>query len=269
MTVSGLGVGHFEDAGDAAHDRGAAAGFEVFLVLGAGLAQMHLAVDDAGQDVQARAVDRFRPPGAVEMADPGDAAAGDGDVAEAGAVVIDDGAALQDQIRPCDGMGFLDCACAAYVNVDGRRSNKDAQTVFSLPESCRTGRSCGSTGPDAEHFLHNLLTADIEGLAPGRRAYAALLTPQGKILFDFFVLQRRRRLSASTAPPRRSAELDQAAGLLQAAGQGRRSPRGRSGGRRFAGAARAGAGAMPIRASPHIGLADDCGAKAACRWRRL
>ena len=55
----GLGVGHFEDAGDAAHDRGAAAGFEVFLVLGAGLAQMHLGVDDAGQDVKPGAIDDF------------------------------------------------------------------------------------------------------------------------------------------------------------------------------------------------------------------
>ncbi|MBC8036723.1 MAG: folate-binding protein YgfZ [Rhizobiales bacterium] len=43
-------------------------------------------------------------------------------------------------------------------------------------------------GPEARHFLHNLLTADIDGLKPGGAAYAALLTPQGKILFDFFVL---------------------------------------------------------------------------------
>ena len=42
-------------------------------------------------------------------------------------------------------------------------------------------------GPEARHFLHNLLTADIEGLRPGEARYAALLTPQGKILFDFFV----------------------------------------------------------------------------------
>ena len=36
-------------------------------------------------------------------------------------------------------------------------------------------------------FLHSLVTADIEGLAEGQATYAALLTPQGKILFDFFV----------------------------------------------------------------------------------
>lgn len=44
-------------------------------------------------------------------------------------------------------------------------------------------------GPDAGHFLHNLVTADIEGLAPGQATYAALLSPQGKILFDFFVMR--------------------------------------------------------------------------------
>ncbi len=44
-------------------------------------------------------------------------------------------------------------------------------------------------GPDAAHFLHNLVTADIEGLAEGQSRYAALLTPQGKILFDFFVVR--------------------------------------------------------------------------------
>ncbi|MFO1122699.1 MAG: folate-binding protein YgfZ [Hyphomicrobiales bacterium] len=42
-------------------------------------------------------------------------------------------------------------------------------------------------GPDARHFLQNLLTADIEHLAGGRATYAALLSPQGKILSDLFV----------------------------------------------------------------------------------
>ncbi len=42
-------------------------------------------------------------------------------------------------------------------------------------------------GPDAEHFLHNLLTADIAGLESGKGTLAALLTPQGKIIADFLV----------------------------------------------------------------------------------
>lgn len=44
-------------------------------------------------------------------------------------------------------------------------------------------------GAETENFLHNLVTADILGLAEGYTRYAALLTPQGKILFDFFVLK--------------------------------------------------------------------------------
>jgi folate-binding protein YgfZ len=44
-------------------------------------------------------------------------------------------------------------------------------------------------GPEAENFMHNLVTADIHGLAVGGATYTALLTPQGKILFDFFVLK--------------------------------------------------------------------------------
>ena len=55
----GIGVGHFEDAGDTAENSGPGARFEVFLVLGARFAEMNLAVDDAGQDGQAGAVDHL------------------------------------------------------------------------------------------------------------------------------------------------------------------------------------------------------------------
>ena len=46
------------------------------------------------------------------------------------------------------------------------------------------------SGKDAAHFLHNLLTNSVEGLTEGEAAYAALLTPQGKIIGDIFVLAR-------------------------------------------------------------------------------
>lgn len=42
-------------------------------------------------------------------------------------------------------------------------------------------------GADAAKFLHGLVTNDILALAPGAARFAALLTPQGKILFDFLV----------------------------------------------------------------------------------
>ena len=44
-------------------------------------------------------------------------------------------------------------------------------------------------GEDAPGFLQGLLTNDVLALAAGEARYAALLTPQGKILFDFLVLR--------------------------------------------------------------------------------
>lgn len=45
-------------------------------------------------------------------------------------------------------------------------------------------------GAEARAFLQGLITNDMEKVAPRRAIYAALLTPQGKVLFDFFVTQR-------------------------------------------------------------------------------
>lgn len=42
-------------------------------------------------------------------------------------------------------------------------------------------------GPDAEHFLQNIVTADLTELPDGALKPCALLTPQGKILFDFLI----------------------------------------------------------------------------------
>lgn len=39
-------------------------------------------------------------------------------------------------------------------------------------------------GDEARHFLHNLVTSDIESLSPNQARWFGLLTPQGKILFD-------------------------------------------------------------------------------------
>lgn len=43
------------------------------------------------------------------------------------------------------------------------------------------------SGADAEHFLQNILTVDLGKLAPGEAKPGALLSPQGKIMFDFLV----------------------------------------------------------------------------------
>lgn len=43
------------------------------------------------------------------------------------------------------------------------------------------------SGADAPGFLHSLLTANIETLAPGQAKAAALLTPQGKIIAEMII----------------------------------------------------------------------------------
>lgn len=43
------------------------------------------------------------------------------------------------------------------------------------------------TGPDAEHFLHNLVTTNIVTLPQAVVSACALLSPQGKVLFDFLI----------------------------------------------------------------------------------
>ncbi len=45
---------------------------------------------------------------------------------------------------------------------------------------------CGS---DAETFLQNIVTCELEGLPEGEARFGALLAPQGKILFDFFIIR--------------------------------------------------------------------------------
>ena len=43
------------------------------------------------------------------------------------------------------------------------------------------------SGPEAEHFLQNILTVDLDTLEDGEVKPGALLAPQGKILFDFLI----------------------------------------------------------------------------------
>ena len=45
------------------------------------------------------------------------------------------------------------------------------------------------SGAEAAGFLQGLLTNDVEQLGPAEARYAALLTPQGKILFDMIVVR--------------------------------------------------------------------------------
>ncbi|HEY2179513.1 MAG TPA: folate-binding protein [Caulobacteraceae bacterium] len=46
----------------------------------------------------------------------------------------------------------------------------------------------GIAGPDWRGFLQGLITQDVETLEPGQIRFAALLTPQGRLLYDLFVI---------------------------------------------------------------------------------
>jgi len=58
------------------------------------------------------------------------------------------------------------------------------------------------SGADATVFLGDLITADIKRLAPLAATYGALLTPQGKILFDFIILNEGERFLIDLARER-------------------------------------------------------------------
>lgn len=45
------------------------------------------------------------------------------------------------------------------------------------------------SGEEARKFLNGLVTADMARVTPEAPAFAALLTPQGKILFDFIIIE--------------------------------------------------------------------------------
>lgn len=60
-------------------------------------------------------------------------------------------------------------------------------------------------GPDWRDFLQGLLTQDVETLAPGELRFGALLTPQGKLLFDLFILGTSDGALIDVAADRRDA----------------------------------------------------------------
>ena len=59
-------------------------------------------------------------------------------------------------------------------------------------------------GGDARTFLNGLLTTDIAKVAPERARFAALLTPQGKIIVDCIVAEARQTAAVSSRLPARA-----------------------------------------------------------------
>jgi tRNA-modifying protein YgfZ len=63
------------------------------------------------------------------------------------------------------------------------------------------------SGPEARPFLQGLVTNDVMALKPGAGLYAALLSPQGKILFDFLGTEGDGALLLDVAATARDALL--------------------------------------------------------------
>jgi tRNA-modifying protein YgfZ len=70
------------------------------------------------------------------------------------------------------------------------------------------------SGPAASSFLQGLITNDIDKAKPGGAIHAGLLTPQGKILFDFFVVPAGEGFLLETAKAK-AAELVQRLGFYR------------------------------------------------------
>lgn len=61
------------------------------------------------------------------------------------------------------------------------------------------------SGPEARDFLQGLVTNDVRRVSPGALRYAALLTPQGKILYDFLLGEWDGALFIDCPRPQRDA----------------------------------------------------------------
>jgi len=70
-------------------------------------------------------------------------------------------------------------------------------------------------GPDAVPFLQGLVSNDVAQVAPGRAVYAALLTAQGKFLFDFFVAQMPKEMGEGLVLDAEAARIDDLARRLK------------------------------------------------------
>jgi len=60
-------------------------------------------------------------------------------------------------------------------------------------------------GPEWRGFLQGLITQDVETLTPGELRFGALLTPQGRLLFDLFIIGRADGCALDCAADRRAA----------------------------------------------------------------
>jgi tRNA-modifying protein YgfZ len=63
------------------------------------------------------------------------------------------------------------------------------------------------SGPQAGEFLHGLVTNNVRRLAASDACYAALLTPQGKVSFDFLIVAQSSEMFLLDCPRALAADL--------------------------------------------------------------
>ncbi len=169
----------------------------------------------------------------AEIADRGNAAASDAEIAHGFAIVIDDRAALEDQVVALrhSRRRLVSPQREPYVTSALRLSLTFPGNIWQVPRmkaALLTDRGVVKVaGDDAGEIPQRARDRrHRRKVTPAQPAFAALLTPQGKIIVDFIVAAaepgRRRRLF-SRLPARAGADARRAAQLLQAARQGHRS----------------------------------------------
>jgi|GEM_PF-27836 len=187
----GEGVRHLEDGGDPSEDRRAGARLEIFLVRRARLAKMHLGVDDTWQDVKAGGADGLSGIPARKIPDFGDLAAPDADIARADSGMVNHRAPLQDHVEaarhwrvpyknwlaPCwSGLIYEEAGWKSRAWMNGKVSILRDRGVIEV------------AGAEAAPFLQRLITNSVLNIPQGESRFSGLLTPQGKLMFDFFVV---------------------------------------------------------------------------------
>ena len=97
----GLGVGHLKHRGDAAHHRRARSARQIFLVFHPRFTEMDLRINHPRQDMQARRIDDLARIAGRKITDFDDLALKDANIGFTDAVLIDDSAVLNQQIKGC------------------------------------------------------------------------------------------------------------------------------------------------------------------------
>jgi folate-binding protein YgfZ len=82
-------------------------------------------------------------------------------------------------------------AIPAYVTEEGDASPFEECRIMDQGRIAELSRRAvvAVRGAEAEKFLNDLVTSDVTAISAGAAAYGGLLTPQGKILFDFIVFR--------------------------------------------------------------------------------